>query len=181
MKKIILLILAVLIFILAFSKSGIAQEDDINIGVEEYNLETNFVRIQIYNDLSYDLHNVKYQLGSLSQKKLTDTFEQGTATGKTFSLKPGTYTFTVFSDEITTTKELVLQKSFKESLKEYEEARVNVRREVQREKSIESEITKNSPIKEGGKNYTKPILIAIPIIVIIGIIVYILTKKKDEI
>lgn len=175
MKKIILMIV-----LLVFAVSVIAQEDEIKIFLIEYNPETNYARIQIENTLETDLHNVYFQLDTLPSRLMTPTLTAKTSSARVLNVPEGIHTVKITSDELTVTKDLSFSASVEEKLKEFEDTQREQRREVTRDLAFEQELEKNSPIAEKTSS-NKIIYVTIGLLLIIAIIAYIIySKKKNE-
>ena len=106
-----ILTLVILVFVLIFSKSGLAQEE-IKITLIEYNPETNFARVQIDNNLETDLHNLNFQLNTLPQTQLVSVLKAKNSIAKVLNAPEGIHTVKITSDELTVSKDLSFSASF---------------------------------------------------------------------
>lgn len=166
-----------MILILLLLPIVIAQEN-IDISLIEYNPSNDYARIQITNNYPQDLHNLKYQIDSFSQKEIGSILKQGFATVLVVNIAPGMHKLTITSDETSITKEIAFGSSIQEAQTKYESELIEKRREVQKEKILQQELEKNKPLQEAKISYTKYIILSIIILALI-IIAYFLFKKKN--
>jgi hypothetical protein len=172
MRLILLLLLMPMVF---------AQGTDLDILLIEYNPETHYARIQIENNLQQDLHNVKFQLNTLPQTKISSTLKQTSATAKVLNVPPGLHKITITSDEITKSKELLFQASITETQSDFEKKKLEIKRSLQKEKSLEKILEKNAPvIQEKRRISNKTLMVSIGVIVLILITYFIISKLRSR-
>lgn len=170
-----------LILILLLLPIALAQGTDLDILLIEYNPETHYARIQIENNLQMDLHNVKFQLNTLPQTKISSTLKQTSATAKILNVPPGLHKVTITSDEVTKSKELLFQASIEETQSDFEKEKLEIKRSLQKEKAFEQILEQNAPIIQEKQRFSnKTIIISVGIILLIIIAYLIISKRKSQ-
>ena len=187
---------SILFLTLILLNVAVANAIDVDINLIEYDAVSGNSQIAISNIGDADLHNVIISIDSSDAIPVVQLLKPGRSVYSEIGVDPGEYDVTVSADEGSESRTLLFSQSKEGLIAEKEEIKKAEEESLKREEELNRIAEENKKANElklqqerekavalgiiKEKSYTKTILIAAGILIIIGIIFWLMSRRSKQ-
>jgi len=187
---------SILFLTLILLNVAVANAIDVDINLIEYDAVSGNSQIAISNIGDADLHNVIISIDSSDAIPVVQLLKPGRSVYSEIGVDPGEYDVTVSADEGSESRTLLFSQSKEGLIAEKEEIKKAEEESLKREEELNRIAEENKRASElklqqerekavalgiiKEKSYTKTILIAAGILIIIGIIFWLMSRRSKQ-